>query len=147
MDDDSTKEENLASTSKKEEKQKEEEYDDRDRDDRSYSDSTASPYSGRSRLEIRADKETRPEQPKNALVKSKQPERKKKPVRRGRVAKRRRSTVRRYQPIRRALKKKTATKRGEREGSISTIFTRLSSRSSSNAPSCTFCGHRCCGRR
>lgn len=146
MDDDSTKEENLASTSKKEENQKEEEYDDRDRDDRSYSDSTTSAYSGTSRLEIRADKEFRPEVPKNTLVKTKQPERKKKTVRRGRVAKRRRSALRRYQPVRRTLKKKPTTKR-EREGSVSTIFTRLSSRSSSNVPSCTFCGHRCCGRR
>lgn len=146
MDDDSTKEENQASTSKKEETRKEEEYEERDQDDRSYSESTPSAYSGRSRLEIRADKEPRSEQPKNNLVKTKQPERKKKTVRRGRVAKRRRSTLRRYQPIRRAIKRKPAQKR-EREGSVSTIFTRLSSRSSSNAPSCTFCGHRCCGRR
>lgn len=146
MDDDSAKEENLASTSKKEENRKEEEYDDRDRDDRSYSESTATISSGRSRLEIKADKEPRTEQPKSSLVKTKQPERKKKPLRRGRVSKRRRSQTRRYHPIRRTTKRKHGNRRG-RDGSVSTIFTRLSSRSSSNAPSCTFCGHRCCGRR
>lgn len=144
MDNDTTKEENQASTSKKEEKQKEK-NDERDGDDRSFTDS-ASFSSIPSRLGTKADKEIRSEQPKRDLVKTKQPERKKKAIRRGRVAKRRRSTKRRSGPVR-PVKRKLNPKR-EREGSVSTIFSAFSSRSGSSTRSrCAFCDHQCCGRR
>lgn len=153
MDDENTKEENQPSTSKKESQRTNsgnDLYDDRGHDDRaSNSDTSVSAtYSVRSRIDM-AD--ARPEAPKQPLGKRepKAPERKKRGRRTGgRVEKRRRSFTRRQ--VRRAPLKKKPRPKEERKGrdlSVSTIFTRLSSRSGSRTPGCMHCGHRCCRRR
>ncbi|CAH0401168.1 unnamed protein product [Chilo suppressalis] len=103
---------------------------------------TSGSYCARSRVEIT---EARPEVPKPPLGKreAKPPEKKKRSRRPGRVDKRRRSPTRR-QVLRRASKRKP---RKQRNLSVSTIFTRLSSQSESRSLGCKFCGHRCCRRR
>ncbi|RVE51393.1 hypothetical protein evm_003948 [Chilo suppressalis] len=96
---------------------------------------TSGSYCARSRVEIT---EARPEVPKPPLGKreAKPPEKKKRSRRPGRVDKRRRSPTRR-QVLRRASKRKP---RKQRNLSVSTIFTRLSSQSSKQVQ----VGSRCC---
>ncbi|XP_026740456.1 uncharacterized protein LOC113502896 isoform X2 [Trichoplusia ni] len=153
MDDNDTKEENQPSTSKKESQRTNsgnDLYDDRGHDERaSNSESSVSAtYSVRSRIDM-AD--ARPEVPKPIIGKRepKAPERKKRGRRAtGRVVKRRRSYARRQ--VRRAPKRKPRPRedrKHQRDLSVSTIFTRLSSRSGSRTPGCIHCGHRCCRRR
>ncbi|KAL0820639.1 hypothetical protein ABMA28_006474, partial [Loxostege sticticalis] len=157
MEDDNAKEDNQPSASKKESQRmtsaqdlynERRKYEERRGDDhgsnsmtRSESFTSAS-YSARSRLDM-ADGS--PKLPKPPIVKreTKPPEKKKRGRRVGRVEKRRRSPTRRA-ALRRAPKRKP---RKERELSVSTIFTRLSSLSGSRTPGCKFCGHRCCRRR
>ncbi|PZC87371.1 hypothetical protein B5X24_HaOG201607 [Helicoverpa armigera] len=149
MEDENTKEENQPSTSKKESQRTNsgnDLYDDRGHDDRATNSETSvsATYSVRSRIDMT---DARPEVPK-PTIKTKAPERKKRGRRTGgRVEKRRRSFTRRQ--VRRAplRRKPRPTKDKDRELSVSTIFTRLSSRSGSRTPGCIHCGHRCCRRR
>lgn len=118
-------------------------YEERRDDQVSNSESfTSASYSGRSRIHMAG---VNPEIPKPPTGKreAKPPEKKRRGRRPGRVEKRRRSPGRRA-AIRRAPKRKP---RKERDLSVSTIFTRLSSQSGSRTPGCKFCGHRCCRRR
>lgn len=119
-------------------------YEERRNDQMSNSESfTSASYSGRSRIDMAG---VRPEIPKAPAGKreAKPTEKKRRGRRPGRVEKRRRSPARRA-PTRRVPKKKPPRK--ERELSVSTIFTRLSSQSGERTPGCKFCGHRCCRRR
>ncbi|KAF9410453.1 hypothetical protein HW555_010455 [Spodoptera exigua] len=150
-DDENTKEENQPSTSKKETRTNSANdlyNDDRQQDDRASNSETSvsATYSARSRIEMA---NTRPEPPKPvAKREAKAPERKKRTRRQGRVEKRRRSYTRRQ--VRRATIRRRARmpiEKKERNLSVSTIFTRLSSRSGSRTPGCIHCGHRCCRRR
>ncbi|CAH0695706.1 unnamed protein product [Spodoptera exigua] len=149
-DDENTKEENQPSTSKKETRTNSANdlyNDDRQQDDRASNSETSvsATYSARSRIEMA---NTRPEPPKPvAKREAKAPERKKRARRQGRVEKRRRSYTRRQ--VRRATIRRRARmpiEKKERNLSVSTIFTRLSSRSGSRTPGCIHCGHRCCRR-
>ncbi|XP_063830534.1 protein SON-like [Ostrinia nubilalis] len=156
MEDDNAKEDNQPSASKKESQRMtsaqdlyndrrkyEERRDDHGSNSMTRSESfTSASYSARSRLDM-ADGS--PKMPKPPIVKreTKPPEKKKRGRRPGRVEKRRRSPTRRA-ALRRVPKRKP---RKERELSVSTIFTRLSSLSGSRTPGCKFCGHRCCRRR
>ncbi|CAH0590486.1 unnamed protein product [Chrysodeixis includens] len=153
MDDNDTKEENQPSTSKKENQRtssRDDQYVDRGHNKvESNSESSVSAnYSVRSRIDM-AD--ARPEVPKPIIGKRepKAPERKKRGRRAtGRVVKRRRSYARRQ--VRRAPKRKPRPRedrKHQRDLSVSTIFTRLSSGSGSRTPGCIHCGHRCCRRR
>uniref|UniRef100_A0A2H1X0S3 SFRICE_020569 n=1 Tax=Spodoptera frugiperda TaxID=7108 RepID=A0A2H1X0S3_SPOFR len=151
MEDENTKEENQPSTSKKEARTNSANdlyNEDRPQDERaSNSESSVSAtYSARSRIEM-AD--TRPEPPKPIIKREpKVPERKKRARRQGRVEKRRRSYTRRQ--VRRTTirrRPRMPIEKKMRDLSVSTIFTRLSSRSGSRTPGCIHCGHRCCRRR
>lgn len=157
MEDETTKEENQPSTSKKESQRTNsgnDLYDERERDEAVSNSETSvsATYSARSRVDM---VDARPEPPKPALGKRepKAPERKKKGRKSGRVEKRRRSYNRRQ--VRRAPMRRKQTGRHARgeerrvrdQNSISTIFTRLSSRSGSRSPTCFHCGHRYCRRR
>lgn len=156
MEEEATKEDIHPSTSKKDSQRSNsgnDVYDERGRDEGASNSETSvsATYSARSRIDT---VDARPEPPKQNLSKreTKVPERKKKGRRGGRIVKRRRSYNRRQfrrAPMRRkpAVRHTRAEERRQREHSVSTIFTRLSSRSGSRSPSCLHCGHRCCRRR
>lgn len=152
MEDENTKEENQPSTSKKESGH--ELYDDGQDDRGSNSETSVSAsYSARSRIDM-AD--ARPEVPKPPALSKREREPKVPKTRRhrakrgpGRVEKRRRSFARRHvrRIPRRKHRVKDERKEERRDLSVSTIFTRFSSRSGSRGPGCMHCGHRCCRRR
>lgn len=126
-------------------RQRDDDNDDRSREDRTETDTSGSILSSvKSRLEMRAD--TRPYIPKPPIGKRDKPERKKR-VRRGRVSKRRRSSRRNHHHNNRKTTKRNSNEKRQRYPSVSTIFTGMSSLSELDPISCSYCGHRCCGRR
>ncbi|XP_046970567.1 uncharacterized protein LOC124537685 [Vanessa cardui] len=148
MEDENTKDDpNEPSTSKKASQSNnsvDDEYNDNQRINRDMSDSDT--YSEASDVEMaRAEQELRTNSILKKYVKSSA---KKKNTKRlgGRVKKRGRPPAKRQprKPLKR--KSKTTGEKKERDVSVSTIFTRLSS-NGFQTPGCDRCGHRCCLRR
>ncbi|CAG9795922.1 unnamed protein product [Diatraea saccharalis] len=151
MAEETTKDDNQPSASKKENQRTSiqdlfndrRKYEERRDDQMSNSETyTSGSYSTRSRIGL---VDARPEVPKQPIAKreAKTLERKKRGRKPGRVNKRRKSPTRR-QVLRRSSRRKA---RIERDLSVSTIFSRLSSQSECNTLGCKFCGHRCCRKR
>ncbi|XP_075981603.1 uncharacterized protein LOC142980156 [Anticarsia gemmatalis] len=152
MEDENPKEENQASTSKKESQRASahELYDDRVQDDAGTNSETLSAtYSARSRIEMADNRVDVPKPPNVKRERETKTARNKKKGRRsGRVEKRRRSVTRRQMRRMPRRKMRVREEKKERDVSVSTIFSRLSSRTGgSRTPGCLHCGHRCCRRR
>lgn len=105
-------------------------------------------YFARSRVDMA---ERGSDGPKVPIVTKREPKsairKKRKPMRRaGRVEKRHRSYTRRE--MKRFSRRKPRVRQEIKEDpSVTTIYTRLSSRSVSRVQLCSHCGHRCCRRR